>query len=172
MPSQAILPQSSTAPATEAGAAGTRAAGVRTGGARADEGLIPPDMASVLSGAPTHPALFRPLPPTPHAAALSEAALSLAAMASLDIESAVLAGLLHLPANSHSTIHLIGRSGVLHLAAKPTTRVISLGYGKLTQRHSSIPALRPGAVRLVPAYREVILAELDGLDALAVEIAL
>lgn len=142
-----------------------------TDASQAGDGLIPPDMASVLSGAPTHPALFRP-PPAPHAAELSEAALSLAAMATLDLESAVLAGLLHLPANSRGTFHLIGRSGVLHLAAKPTTRVISLGYGKLTQRHSSIPALRPGTVRLVPAHREVILAELDGQDALAVEIAL
>lgn len=133
---------------------------------------IPPDLASVLRGAPTHPALLRATPTPPHAALLSEAALALAAAAGIDAAAAVLAGPPQLPANSRAAIHLIGRSGVLHLPAAPVTRAISLGYGRLTQRRSSIPALRPGTVRLVPAYREVILAELDGRAALAVEIAL
>jgi len=135
-------------------------------------GSIPPDLASVLRDTPPHPALFRSLPLAPSAAALSQAALALAAIATTDIDAALLACPLHLPMNSRSTIHLIGRNGVLHLAAAPATRVVSLGYGRLTQRNSAIPALRPGSVRLIPAHREVVLADLDGWDALAVEIAL
>jgi len=135
-------------------------------------GEIPPDLASVLRDTPPHPALFRPLPPAPHVAALSQAALSLAAMATIDKAAALLAGPLHLPMNSSSTIHVIGRNGVLHLAAQPTVRAVSLGYGRLTERNSAIPTLQPGSVRLIPAHREVVLAELDGWDALAVEIAL
>ena len=138
----------------------------------ADFGEIPPDLASYLGDAPTHPALFRHLPAAPSAAALTEAALALAAVAGIDVDAAVLAGPLHLPMNSRSSIHRIGRSGVLHLPAGPVTRAISLGYGRLVQRRSPLPALRPGAVRLIPAHREVILAELDGRAALAVEIAL
>lgn len=135
-------------------------------------GEIPPDLASYLGGAPTHPALFRPLPAPPNAAALTEAALALAAAAGRDAAAAAPAGPMRLPANSRGVIHRIGGSGVLHLAASPATRAISLGYGELAQRHSPIPALRPGAVRLIPAHREVILAELRGRAALAVEIAL
>ncbi|HEV2641015.1 MAG TPA: hypothetical protein VGX23_38220 [Actinocrinis sp.] len=140
--------------------------------ADADAGEIPPDLASFLGDAPTHPALLRPRPARPHAAALTEAALALAAVARIDAGAAVLTGPLHLPADSRGTVHRIGRCGVLHLPAAPVIRAVSLGYGRLAQRGSSFPALRPGAVRLIPAGREVLLAELDGLAALAVEIAL
>jgi hypothetical protein len=142
-----------------------------TAGSDASES-IPPDLASFLRDTPAHPTLCRSLPPAPHAAALSQAALALAAIATLDLAAALLAGPSHLPVNSSSTIHVIGRRGVLHLPAKPATRAISLGYGRLSQRNSAIPDLRPGSVRLIPAHREVVLAELDGWDALAVEIAL
>jgi len=135
-------------------------------------GEIPPDLASFLADAPTHPALFRLLPAPPTAAELTEAALTLAAVAGRYAEAAGPAGPLRLPANSRGVIHRIGRSGVLHLPASPVTRAVSLSYGELTERRSPIPVLRPGVVRLIPAYREVILAELAGQAALAVEIAL
>ena len=75
--------------------------------------------------------------------------------------------------NSRSTIHRIGRSGVLHLPAGPVTCAISpSATAGWPSAAAPLPALRPGSVRLIPAHREVILAELDGRTALAVEIAL
>jgi hypothetical protein len=162
------------APVPDRSAAGeaARRAAAKSADKSGEADSIPPDLASFLCDAPAHPALFRPLPPAPHAAALTQAALSLAAMAMLDAEAAALAGPPQLPPNTRGTIHMIGRSGVLHLPAQPAIRAISLGYGTLTQRNSALPSLRPGAVRLIPAHREVILAELHDQGALAVEIAL
>jgi hypothetical protein len=143
--------------------------------ADSNAGPIPPDLAAVLHDAPIHPALafYRssPMAAQPSAAALVQAALSIAATAAVDSFGADLMKALHLPPGTIGLIHRIGPGGVLHLGARDAPRTVSLAHGTLEQRGSAKPRLRPGAVRLMPPGHCVTLADLTGGGALAVEVA-
>ena len=150
---------------------------------------IPPDLAAVLGGAAIHPALLRgpARPVVPTAATLTSAVLTFAERVAerLGVQEPPEVGHGWLtegagglipggpgpgPVGHQVIVHTIGSGGVLHLQASDRLRAVSLARGVLAQRCTSRPALRPGAVRLIPPGRAVTLADLDGDGALAVEV--
>ena len=164
-------------------------------GARPPEDSIPPDMAAVLRGGSAHPELvgrrcFRtPLP----ASELTRAALDLAgfaaelehadpaeaqdrggvwasAAASESAGSEAAGGLPASGGDFRARMHVVGRGGVLHFGPSDRPRAVVVARGVLDQRGSDRPGLRPGVVRLVPAGRSVILADLAGAGALVVDV--
>ena len=133
---------------------------------------IPPDLAAVLGGAPIHPALLQ-APPRPSQispATLTQAALAFAVFADLDLSAVGLSTPPQVPLGAKGVIHAVGKGGVLHLRPTGVPRAVSLVRGRLEQRCTTQPALRPGIVRLVPAGRALTLADLTGQGALAVEV--
>ncbi len=134
---------------------------------------MPPDLEMVIGGSPVHPALVaarRPTAAEPTAATLNDAALAFATFAAMDLRSSTLRTPPRIPLGAKGFIHQVGEGGVLHLTPATVPRAVSVARGTLTQRCTTRPSLRPGVVRLLPAGRELILANLDGRGALAVEV--
>jgi hypothetical protein len=67
-------------------------------------------------------------------------------------------------------MHIVGQGGVLHFGPSQWARAVAVARGTLEQRGSDRPGLRPGAVRLVPPGRSVLLADLAGDGALVVDV--
>ncbi|HEY3868008.1 MAG TPA: hypothetical protein VGM10_06640 [Actinocrinis sp.] len=153
-------------------------------------------MAAVLHGCAAHPDLVgeRRFHTPPPASELTRAALDLAGFAA-GLESAdpaqaadrsgiwASAPMLTGPeaggavgpgpaagSNIRARMHVVGRGGVLHFGPSELARAVAVARGTLEQRGSGRPGLRPGAVRLVPPGRSVLLADLAGEGALVVDV--
>jgi hypothetical protein len=133
---------------------------------------IPPDLAAVLADSPIHPELealpLRACLPT--AAALTIAALDLAALAATEPDEPDWLSTLRLPAGISGFVHRVGSGGALHLPAAFRPRALSLARGALDQRCTNRPRLTPGVVRLLSPGNAVTFADLTGAGALAVEV--
>lgn len=157
---------------------------------------IPPDLAAVLHGRTAHPDLVgeRRFTTPPPASELTRAALDLAGFAA-GLENAdpaqaadrsgvwASAPVLTEPeaggaagsepptgGNIRVRMHVVGQGGVLHFGPSRWGRAVAVARGTLEQRGSDRPGLRPGAVRLVPPGRSVLLADLAGDGALVVDV--
>lgn len=134
--------------------------------------VMPPDLEMLIGGSPVHPQLLaaRTRTAEPTAAMLSDAALGYATFAAMDLRSPTLRIPPRIPLGAKGFIHHVGKNGVLHLTPASVPRAVSVVRGALTQRCTISRPLRPGVVRLLPAGRELTLADLDGGGALAVEV--
>ena len=164
------------------------------------EDSIPPDLAAVLHGKAAHPDLVgeRRFPTPPPASELTRVALDLAvfaaglenadpaeaadrsgvwASASATEGSESEAGALResgpgagVGESIRARMHVVGRGGVLRLGPSERMRAVAVARGTLEERGSERPGLRPGAVRLVPPGRSLLMADLAGGGALVVDV--